>query len=203
MSTSQSILGVIFDLDGTLVDSHLDFHAMRHEIGLSFGTPLLEAVAALSGDEAARAWAILERHERQGASIATVIPGVRELLDELHRRDVRVAIVTRNGREFARATLARLDLPIDLVMTRDDAPPKPSPDAILQILQTWQLPADRVAMIGDYRFDLEAGRAAGAKTVLYAADCTGEELIEWQPLADFVAPSFVDAGKFLAWLEAH
>jgi HAD superfamily hydrolase (TIGR01509 family) len=203
MSTSQSILGVIFDLDGTLVDSHLDFHAMRREIGLPHGTPLLEAVASLSGDKAARAWAILERHERQGAAIATVIPGVRELLDELHRRNIRVAVVTRNGREFARDTLARLELSIDLLITRDDAPPKPSPDAILQIIQSWQLPAHRVAMIGDYRFDLEAGRAAGTKTVLYAADCTRDELVEWQPLADFVATSFVDDGKLLAWLEAH
>jgi len=201
MSTGESILGVIFDLDGTLVDSHLDFESMRREIGLPSGTPLLEAVATLSGDEAARAWEILERHERLGAQIATVIAGVAELLGELHRRGIRIAVVTRNGREFVRSTLERLELPIELVMTRDDAPAKPNPAAILQILQAWQLPAERVAMIGDFRFDLEAGRAAATKTVLYTGDCTEQEVVAWRTLADFMVRSFVDSSELLAWLQ--
>jgi HAD superfamily hydrolase (TIGR01509 family) len=197
----HSIRGVIFDLDGTLVDSRLDFEAMRREIGLPTGMPVIEGVLALAGSEKARAWQIVERHERVGAETATVIPGVQGLLDELSEREIQVAVVTRNGRSFARETLTRLRLPIELVMSRDDASPKPSPQAILHILDAWQLPAVRAAMVGDFRFDLEAGRAAGTRTVLYSADSTEEELAAWRTLADFVVPSFVDCGPLLAWLE--
>jgi HAD superfamily hydrolase (TIGR01509 family) len=198
----RSILGVIFDLDGTLVDSRLDFDAMRHEIGLPRGTPVIEGVLALPQGESAAAWEIVKRHERIGAETATVMPGVRELLEELRRREIRVAIVTRNGRSFARETLRRLQLTIDQVMTRDDAAPKPSPEALVTILDAWQLPAARAAMVGDFRFDLEAGRAAGTRTVLYSADCTEEELAVWRPLADFIVPSFVESGPLLAWLRS-
>lgn len=197
----HSIRGVIFDLDGTLVDSRLDFEAMRQEIGLAPGTPVLEGVMALAPSEAAPAWEIVERHERIGAETATVIPGANELLAELCRRGVHVAVVTRNGRTFARETLTRLALPIEVVMTRDDAPPKPSPAALLRVLAAWELPASRAAMVGDFRFDLEAGRAAGTRTVLYSADSTEEELVAWRPLADFVVKSFVENGPLLAWLE--
>jgi HAD superfamily hydrolase (TIGR01509 family) len=201
MSISQSIRGVIFDLDGTLVDSRLDFDAMRNQIGLAPGTPVLEGVLALAPHAAAPAWAVIERHERAGTETATVIAGVQELLAELRRRQIHVAVVTRNGRTFAGETLRRLELPIELVMTRDDAPPKPDPAALLHVLEAWNLAAPRAAMVGDFRFDLEAGRAAGMRTVLYSADSSEEELAAWRPLSDLVVPSFADSERLLAWLE--
>jgi phosphoglycolate phosphatase-like HAD superfamily hydrolase len=173
---------------------------MRREIGLPPGTPVLEGVLALPPDKARPAWEIIERHERTGAETATVIPGVSELLAELHRRRIHCAVVTRNGRTFARETLRRLGLPLELVMTRDDAPPKPDPAALLHVLKAWQLPGPAAAMIGDFRFDLEAGRAARMRTVLYSADATEEELVLWRPLADLVVHSFVDHQPLLAWL---
>jgi HAD superfamily hydrolase (TIGR01509 family) len=199
---SRSIQGVIFDLDGTLVDSRLDFPAMRSEIGLPPDTPVLEGALALEGNAAERAWEIIERHERIGAESATLIAGVADLLEELERRRIHVAIVTRNGRTFARQTLARLRLPFELVMTRDDAPPKPDPRALLHILKKWRIEPTSSAMVGDFRFDLEAGRAAGMRTVLYAADASEEELAAWRPLADLVLPSFVGCESLLAWLDA-
>ena len=72
--------GVIFDLDGTLVDSALHFDQMRREMGFSLGTPVLEGIAALSADDAARCLAILEAHERAGCQRATCMPGAAELL---------------------------------------------------------------------------------------------------------------------------
>lgn len=46
--------GVIFDLDGTLVDSGLDFDSMRREMGLDPGTPILESLATLPEQDAGK-----------------------------------------------------------------------------------------------------------------------------------------------------
>lgn len=201
MSTPEPILGVIFDLDGTLVDSQLDFEAMRQEMGLPIKAPLLETIATLPAAEADRCWAILERHEQTGAQRATAMPGVHWLLAELERMQLRIAVVTRNGRRFAVQTLDRLGLPYEVLVTRDDAPPKPKPDALLKVLKAWQLPPPRVAMIGDYRFDLEAGCAAGTRTVLYAANRDAEDLRKWGHLADLHVESFEQAEPLLTWLK--
>ena len=53
------IRGVIFDLDGTLVNSGLDFVQMRSEMGLAPGLPLLEAIERLQATDAERCWTIL------------------------------------------------------------------------------------------------------------------------------------------------
>jgi HAD superfamily hydrolase (TIGR01509 family) len=196
----EPILGVVFDLDGTLVDSQLDFEAMRRQMNLSKGAPLLETIASLPPEQASKCWQILEQHERRGAEIAVPIPGAHELLQTLRRLQVHIGVLTRNGCQFARITLDRLDLPHDALVTRDDASPKPNPAGLLQFLSDWSIAPTRAAIIGDYRFDLEAGRAAGMRTVLYAADCTAEEWAAWRHLADHRVNSFLDPRPLLAWL---
>src|SRR5438128_7620580 len=96
LSRSPRIRGVVFDLDGTLVLQELDFEAMRREIGIPSGTPLLEALETLSGDQLAAAWAILQRHERTAALAARLNPGVAEFLSWLDARAVRRGILSRN-----------------------------------------------------------------------------------------------------------
>jgi len=55
---------VIFDLDGTLLDSPLDFDAIRCEIGLPDGQPILEALEGLPPPERARAEAVISPGQR-------------------------------------------------------------------------------------------------------------------------------------------
>jgi HAD superfamily hydrolase (TIGR01509 family) len=196
----EPILGVVFDLDGTLVDSRLDFEAMRRQMNLPTGAPLLETIADLPPDSASQCWQILEQHERRGAEIAIPIAGAHELLQQLRRLQVHIGVLTRNGRQFAQVTLEKLRLPHDVLITRDDASPKPNPAGLSRILSAWNVAPTRAAIIGDYRFDLEAGRAAGMRTVLYAADCTEEEWAAWRHLADYKVDSFVDSRPLLSWL---
>lgn len=198
-STTVPVRGIVFDLDGTVVDSGLDFDAMRREMNLPVGRPVLEALAAMCEEEAVRCRAILERHERAGAERAALVPGVAEFLRQLDERHVRRAVWTRNGRETTLATLARLNLTFDCVVTREDAPAKPDPSAIWAICEAWRVDGREVVMIGDYRFDLEAARRAGIRSVLFTDGAEPHEC-EGHELADFHLRSFVDAGELVRWL---
>src|SRR5687767_2360448 len=82
------ICGVIFDLDGTLADSRLDFDAMRREMELPEKLPILEALVRLPPQQAERCQQILHRHELAGAQRATVLPGAIELLEALKTRGI-------------------------------------------------------------------------------------------------------------------
>ena len=74
---------VIFDLDGTLTEPVLDFDAMRAEIGLLPGVPILEQLEQLDAAERARAEAIMLRHERAAIAQATLADGCADLLGHL------------------------------------------------------------------------------------------------------------------------
>jgi HAD superfamily hydrolase (TIGR01549 family) len=193
------VRGVVFDLDGTVVDSALDFDAMRREMAIVDGHPVLEALAKMHADDARRCQAILDRHEREGAERAVLIAGVAPFIESLHRRGVPTAVWTRNGRSATQTTLRRLNLAFERVVTREDAPAKPDPSAIWGICEAWNVDRREMLMIGDYVFDLEAARRAGIRSVLYTDgaephECQGHEL------ADFHLRSFLDVGELSAWM---
>jgi HAD superfamily hydrolase (TIGR01549 family) len=195
------IRGVVFDLDGTLVDSRLDFEAMRREMELPSEEPILEALARLDPRQAERCNAILHRHELAGAERAVLLPGAGELVTTLHAHGIRQAIATRNSRIITEATLSKLELPIELVFTRDDGPVKPNPWAAQEACRRWDLPAAEVVVIGDFRFDVECGRAAGCRTVLltHPLDPRGYPNKE---CADLVLGSLGEHVRLLEWMES-
>jgi HAD superfamily hydrolase (TIGR01509 family) len=194
------IRGAIFDLDGTLVDSGLDFDLMRREMGLPPGLPLLEAIAALAPDEAEQCWAILLEHERRGAQRARPYAGVAEFLAALAQRNWRRAVFTRNSRELTNATLSRLNLDFDEVKSREDGPVKPDPAAIWQICESWRLPPRQCVIIGDHRMDIEAGRRAGTHTVLFTGSGLKSGMRPGEQ-ADFVLESFQEVSGFWQWVD--
>lgn len=195
------IRGVIFDLDGTLVDSQLDFDAMRQEMDLPPEMAILEALTKLPTDHADRCREILDRHERAGAERSTLLPGVREVLESVTRRRWHQAIVTRNSRPVTEATLRGVALHFAHVMTRDDGPVKPDPWPIERLCHEWQLNPAEVVMIGDYRFDIECGRAAGARTVLLTGKSDPHHYKN-EERADLVLSSLAEPTLLLRWLES-
>ena len=174
----------IFDLDGTLTVSAHDFEHMRHELGLAPQTPILEALQALPENEAAPLWKSLNELEFYYAGKASVMQGAGDLLQKLHASGHQLAILTRNTMPVVKQTLqtCKLDrfFPVDHILDRDSCIPKPSPDGINHLLQFWQASAEDTVMVGDYLYDLEAGKSAGVATI--HVDTRGD--VDWSEFTD-------------------
>lgn len=187
----------VFDMDGTLTRAVHDFALIRRELGVPPQHDILQHLAALPAAEAAARHAWLIEHERELAEASTAAPGACELVRTLHARGCRIAILTRNARELAGITLDCIGLAelfdAEEVLGRDEAPPKPHPAGLLHLAERWNVPAAELVMVGDFRHDLECGRAAGATTVLVAADNA------WPQLVDVHVP---DCRALLARIEA-
>ncbi len=176
----------VFDMDGTLTLAVHDFEAIKRALDIPLEDDILGHLAALPEAVAAAKHAWLLEHERELALAAEPAPGAIELVRELHGRGCRLGILTRNAHELALLTLRAIGLDdcfaVPDVIGRDEAPPKPDPGGLLHFAQAWQVAPSELVMVGDYRFDLECARAAGARSVLV-------NLTEnpWPELADHFA----------------
>jgi len=179
----------LFDMDGTLTLAAHDFDAMRRTLSLPAGVPILEALAAMPEQEQRHKRAELDALELDMAGASRAQPGAVALLEALLGAGRSLGIVTRNGREIADATLraAGLDgyFTPESIVSRDCAVAKPDPAGIDLVLRRWKADASRAVMVGDYRFDLQAGRAAGCLSVHLNVN-VGET---WPELTDIVVRS--------------
>lgn len=178
---------VLFDLDGTLVRTKIDFPAMRSDIRQRardvYGASELilqqsdsldiiaETVALLPAEERESArrdlYAILEKHEEAGCAHPEPIAGATSLLSELQTRRIRVAIVTRNARSIALDLCRSMNLAAEVIIAREDTTTyKPHPDPILLACDRLGVPPRRTAMVGDLWADVAAGEAAGCATTI-------------------------------------
>ncbi len=163
----MTLRAVLVDMDGTIWENPIRIAAVREELGLpQDGRPILDSIAELPNDERARAIAVLEAHERYGVERGSLRPGAHELLDFLRARGVRSVLVTNNSRASTEAVLARHNLRFDLVLTRDDGPLKPDPEAFLRPLALLGMPPQGALVLGDSHFDFQAAVAAGIPTVI-------------------------------------
>ena len=182
----------IFDMDGTLTLAIHDFEAIREQLGLPAGRPILESLALLPEKQAQPLRQQLDAIELEIAHQSTAAPGALALLAQLVERNIKIGILTRNNRVNIQATLQAAGLahffPEALTLSRDCAPPKPSPEGIHQLLRLWHANPTQAVMLGDHRFDLETGRAAGTATV--HIDPQGE--FAWPELTDLGVQSLTE-----------
>lgn len=162
------IKAVIFDLDGTLTRPFLNFKEIRDEIGVPFGRQsLLDQIGEMPEDEARKAHQILAAREREAVENAEINEGVRELVEYVNSRGLKSGVITRNSRESTEKTLEKLGLVFEVVIDREsDYPIKPDPAPLMAMLADWGISPPEALMVGDFRYDVECGLAAGAKTCL-------------------------------------
>lgn len=172
-------------MDGTLTRPTLDFPAIRAAVGVP--EPLLENMMAMPpGRDRARAFEILERFEDEAADVSELNAGAREVLEFLSGRSIPLGLLTRNSRRSTERTLAKHDLRFGICVTRDDAPAKPRPEPLWKICETLGVAPVHALMVGDFKFDVLAGRNAGTRTALlthgkrpsYLKEVTPDHLLE-------------------------
>ncbi|WP_249671516.1 HAD family hydrolase [Pseudomonas abieticivorans] len=177
----------VFDMDGTLTVAAHDFAAIREALQIPAEDDILTHLAGLPAEVAQAKHAWLLEHERDLAVASKPAAGAVELVRELAGRGYRLGILTRNAQELAHITLAAIGIDDCFarpdVLGREDAAPKPSPDGLLKLARAWGVKPEEMVMVGDYRFDLDCGRAAGTKTVLVNLAQN-----PWPELADWHAP---------------
>ncbi|MGP9672868.1 HAD family hydrolase [Pseudoalteromonas sp. AOP31-A2-14] len=164
----NKISGIIFDLDGTLVSSELDFSLIKAQIGCPIQDDLLTFIDNLpSPYMREEALDIVHQHELIDAQYATLMPGVAEAIDKLKIQGVPMAIVTRNYSRAAALKLKNNPLPIQTVLTRSDAPAKPNPSALNAIATLWEIKQQYLLYVGDYLYDIQAAHNANMRACLY------------------------------------
>jgi HAD superfamily hydrolase (TIGR01549 family) len=184
----EPLLGIAFDLDGTLVLSHHDFGriraavvrvAERHGVlpgHLSVREPVHRIVEQAREELRTRGvpdgelWRFeseyhktIDEIEMEALPRTIARPGAPELLRGLGSRGYRLGVLTRSSETFARAALGRAGLGpyFGYLRTRSTpGPAKPSPEALLMLLHEMGVPIERALFVGDNLIDAECAIAA-------------------------------------------
>lgn len=177
---------VLFDLDGTLVDSgamilasyrHATRTVLEREIpdevlaGFIGGGTIREHMTTLDAAQADELVRVYREHNEPLHDELEAFEGVEHVLRILHGEGRRLGIVTAKRRRTVDLAFAVLPIAryFDAVVTTETtARHKPHPDPVLKALELLGAERDEAAFIGDSPFDVRAGKAAGVYTVAVA-----------------------------------
>lgn len=183
MQANRRIDAVLFDLDGTLIDSYdLIAESFRHacrtvlrrgaseqEVTARWGEPLPVRFAAVDPARIPELTAAYtDYYERHHNKLAAPFPGVLEMLAALHERGIRMGVVTSKRRYSTLQAIERLGLAPYIaaaVSAEDISSPKPAPDAVLEAARLLGMSATATCMVGDGVFDIQAAKAAGVTSI--------------------------------------
>lgn len=207
---------LIFDLDGTLVDSQYDLAAavnhvrascalealdvatVRSYVGSGVTSLLQRALPGISGsgiDEAKKRFREYYLHHLLDSTVA--YPGIKEFLAGFPGKTK--AVLTNKPEEYSRQILKGLGLDgfFELVWGGDTGPTrKPDPDPLLQIMRLLKAARHETLMIGDGVNDVLAARAAGVRSAALTCGYTPkDELVSLRP--DYLLNGLQELGDLL------
>jgi len=166
------IKAVLFDFDGTLTKpGAIDFTAVKQAINCPEENSILEYINSLAGPcRKKEAMDVLEAFETDAARHSQPNFYAEELVSILCLKKIRTGIISRNSLQSIKIALENFNhtraSDFDVIISRDDpVQPKPSPEGILLASKNVDVVPEQVVVVGDFVFDMEAGRKAGAVTI--------------------------------------
>ncbi len=224
MTVLAPVKAVLFDLDGTLIDTAPDFIRIIKLLCADAGiaAPSDELIRA-QVSEGARAMVklvrpdlalnsedlltlrqrFLEIYAENIAVDTCLFPGMDALLKQLESNDIPWGIVTNKPRGLSELLLAALDLSTRcavLVCPDDVTHTKPDPEPMYLAAQQIDIAAEHIVYVGDHPRDIDAGRAASMPTILaaygYLPPEHRDDLNAWQ--ADYIVQDVAELAALLA-----
>jgi HAD superfamily hydrolase (TIGR01509 family) len=207
---------IIFDLDGTLTQTNrLIFDSFNYiarkyqgreyseqEITAMFGPPEEGALLHIVGEEhlATALTEYLEFYRAHHHELASLYPGIVNLLEFLKSRGCLTALYTGKGIHTTMVTLEEFGLTryFDSIVTGNDVVHhKPSAEGIQKIMKQFNLKPDEVLMVGDSVADVKASHAAGINVAAVLWDSYAKEKV-LQMETDY---TFYTVDAFAHWLK--
>ncbi|SEA41641.1 pyrophosphatase PpaX [Thalassobacillus cyri] len=192
----MSINTILFDLDGTLIDTNEliiasflhtteqygDRVYSREEIMNFIGPPLRESLAQVDENRVEEMIVTYREHNmKHHDELVEAYPTVVETMKILKEKGYKLGIVTTKMRQTVEMGLKLTGLKelFPVVVTLDDVTnAKPHPEPIIQALNALESTASETLMVGDNTHDILAGQNAGTKTAGVAWTIKGKEVLE-------------------------
>ncbi|MDR1916984.1 MAG: HAD hydrolase-like protein [Synergistaceae bacterium] len=181
---------ILFDWDGIIAKTHLDFSEVREKYyGSRSSAMLLEDSFTLSVSKREALMRDIEEIEMRGANEARPVQGIFDLLAWVDDHHIPWAVVSRNCRESILAAAKRIGVKLPPVLrSRDDGDSiKPDPSALIETCGILSASPSQTVLIGDYIYDMMGARRAGMRGVLVR----NEADIGWKPWIECHYPSML------------
>ncbi|HLP48736.1 MAG TPA: HAD-IA family hydrolase [Candidatus Kapabacteria bacterium] len=169
----------VFDMDGTVFESYLDWLKIREELNIPKGSSILQEIYKDGHADKIRL-EILERYEEENTLKTKPIDGVAECLRYLENNQVKTALVTNNNKKNTDFLLTRFNLRFNAVITREMELWKPDPDAFFYVMKLYGSTAEEIISIGDSHYDIRASQAAKIPAIFIIKNKNGEVPLENQ-----------------------
>jgi pyrophosphatase PpaX len=187
---------ILFDLDGTLLDTNdliisSFMHTLRsffpereftpEEIVPHMGKPLYDMLALYDENQVQKMIDVYREHNlRTHDEMVVAFPHVVEVIKQLHKRGIKMGIVTTKQRITVEMGLSLCELTsyMDSVVTIQDVEnPKPHPEPVLKAMSELGAIPETTLMVGDSRYDIEAAQRAGVDAAGVAWSLKGEDYL--------------------------
>jgi HAD superfamily hydrolase (TIGR01509 family) len=185
---------ILFDWDGVIADTRLDFSMIREKYYGDRPAMLLEDANTLPPEKRESLLLDLEELETEGAAQATLVPGIAEILEWVEGVGMPWAVVSRNCRKsiLTAAEAIGVRLP-EITRSRDDGDcVKPDPRALRETCSLLEARPSQTLLVGDYIYDMIGARRAGMRGVLVRGEI-GEGWDEWLECRYTSMPKFYEA----------
>ena len=215
--------GIVFDLDGTLVDSNIDFRKMKsrmisllEENGAPKGALTPELTNVVIMEKAEGFWEeqgkpqrerrrlrdmitrIMDEGEMEAVETLTALNGAPEAVHRLKEMGYKLAVLTRSHHDYAVKALQKTDMiaDFDIVLGRGETPqPKPYAEAMIHAAKLMGLRLDEVLLVGDHQIDATCALNARCLFIGVATGPRGDK--SWEARPEVVLSSVAELPAFL------